>query len=411
MERIIKNIAVLEITSSAVKFAVGYSLDKTPHILYYKKFPLGGFAKEGRIIDSAALGEAIAELNLVNDEDLKIKVNTNNVSLIPPPIGFHVFQNEKSTSLVHETVEEIDITNVTGMISRDEVPHGSRIVDIVPECYILDNGTPYSNPPLGNRGTYLSLRAKIYTLPDSVYSSYVQAANRAGLDIQHTGVATRCATQLILASGGRPEHYFYVDIGSKITNISLIGNSSPYGSLSTNHAGEELSIHIAKTLGISFEEADRLKIKYGYDERITKFSSPIMTRNNEDGTKVVIKQEQLNKAILDYYSQFINYINAAIETLAKNQLRSQNQNDADISRFLKLPIVISGGGSALHGIEKVLSSLTNGGTRTIETFAPTVIGARDPGATNICGLIVAEGEYKGTLEDSYHRVSTLTRGN
>lgn len=411
MERIIKNIAVLEITSSAIKFAVGYSLDKTPHILHYRKFPLSGFVKEGRIIDSASLGEAIGALNLVDDEDLKLKVNTNNVSLILPPIGFHVFQNDKSTSLVHETVEELDITNVTGMISRDEVPHGSRIVDIVPECYILDNGTPYSNPPLGNRGQYLTLRAKIYTLPDDIYSTYVQSANRGGLNIQRTGVATRCATQLILAQGEKPNHYFYVDIGAKITNISLIGNNSPYGSLSTNHAGEELTAYIAKNLGISFEEAESLKVKYGYDERVTKFSMPILSKVNEDGSKVIVRQEQLNKLIEDYYAQFANYINTAIETLARNQLKSQNQSDADISRFTRLPIVISGGSSALHGIEKVLKSLTNNGTRTIETFAPTIIGARDPGATNICGLIVAEGEYKGTLEDSYHRVSTLTRGN
>lgn len=410
MERIIKNIAVLEITSTAIKFAVGYSVDKTPHILHYKRIPLSGYVKDGRVIDPAGLGKAISEVALIDDEDLKLKVNISNVSLILPPVGFHVFQNQKSTSLVHETVEEIDVTNVTGMVRRDEVPAGNRIVDIVPEFYILDNGTPYINPPLGNRGRYLTLSAKIYTLPDDVYSAYVQAVHHAGLEINKTCVATSCATQLMFAEGGTPDRYFYVDMGARITNISLVGNNAPFGSLATSHGGDELTALIAKELGISFEEAEMLKIKFGYDERVTKFSTPIFSKTDEFGVKKTVTKAKLNEIIVNYYNQYINYINTAIETLGRNQLRSQNQPDGDVSKFAKLPIVLSGGSSLLHGLDKVLAALTNNGTRTVQKFASKSIGARCPGATNIIGLIVAEGEYKGKLEDSYHRVSTLTRG-
>ena len=35
----------------------------------------------------------------------------------------------------------------------------------------------------------------------------------------------------------------------------------------------------------------------------------------------------------------------------------------------------------------------------------------DPHDYNILGLIVASGEYRGTLEDNYHGISSLTRGS
>ena len=72
MERTIKNTAVLEICSSSVKFAVGYSEGRIPHVLYYKKFPISGFVKDGQIPSPNALGEALAPYLNIEDEDLKL---------------------------------------------------------------------------------------------------------------------------------------------------------------------------------------------------------------------------------------------------------------------------------------------------------------------------------------------------
>ena len=405
MERTIKNTAVLEICSSSVKFAVGYSEGRIPHVLYYKKFPISGFVKDGQIPSPNALGEALAPYLNIEDEDLKLKVDPTQIDFVMPPLGFQVFQNDKTTNVVRDTVEQLDISNVTLMLKRDEVPAGSYLVDIVPDCFVIDNRKQYSNPPLGERAEYLTLNAKIFSLPETIYGSYLQAAQSAGLRVIHSSVATQCAAMMIGSEGGFPSTYFYLDLGAHLTTVSLVGNNSPYASLFFPLGGDDLSSKIAKAFDIPLEDAEELKKKYGFDERTFPYPSPIY-KKEIDGKKITITQTQLNSVISEFFTSYDAYIKNAINTLVENQAKAQNM--ADKKPFEKLPIVISGGTSLLKGLDKLLGDLN---ARGIHKFIPKTLGARDPGATNILGLIVSGGEYRGTLEDNYHGISSLTRGS
>ena len=405
MERTIKNTAVLEICSSSVKFAVGYSEGRVPHVLYYKKFPLSGFVKDGQIPNPIALGEALAPYLNIEDEELKLKVDPKEINFVVPPIGFQVFQNDKTTNVVRDTVEQLDISNVTLMLKRDGVPNGSYLVDIVPDAFVVDNGKQYSNPPIGERAKYLTLFAKIFTLPEAIYGSYVQAAQSAGLRVIHSSVATQCAAMMVKSEGSLPGTYFYLDLGAHLTTVSLIGNNSPFASLYFPLGGDDLTEKIAKAFEISFEEAENLKKKYGYDERTFAYPSPIYKKDVE-GNKKAFSQTQLNTLIQEFFGSYNAYIKNAINTLIDNQAKAQNM--ADKSPFASLPLVISGGTSLLKGIDKLLGDF---GGRNIHKYMPKTLGARDPGATNILGLIVLGGEYRGTLEDNYHGISSLTRGS
>lgn len=405
MERTIKNTAVLEICSSSVKFAVGYSEGRVPHVLYYKKFPLSGFVKDGQIPNPIALGEAIAPNLNIEDEDLKLKVDPTTINFVVPPIGFQVFQNDKTTNVVRDTIEQLDISNVTLMLKRDEVPNGSYLVDIVPDAFVTDKGKTFGNPPIGERAEYLTLFAKIFTLPEQIYSSYVQAAQSAGLRVLRSSVATQCAAMMVASEGGYPSTYFYLDLGAHLTTVSLIGNNSPYASLFFPLGGDDLTNKIAQAFEIPLEDAEMLKKKFGYDERTFAYPTPIY-KKDIDGVKKTISQNQLNTVITEFFTSYNAYIKNAINTLIDNQAKAQNM--ADKTPFASLPLVVSGGTSLLKGLEKLLDDLDG---RKLHKFSPKTLGARDPGATNILGLIVASGEYRGTLEDNYHGISSLTRGS
>ena len=405
MERTVKNTAVLEICSSSVKFAVGYSEGRVPHVLYYNKFPISGFVKDGQIPNPIALGEALAPYLKIEDEELKLKVDPTEINFVVPPIGFQVFQNDKTTNVVRDTIEQLDISNVTLMLKRDGVPSGSYLVDIVPDAFVIGNGRQYSNPPIGERAEYLTLFAKIFTLPEAIYSSYVQSAQSAGLRVIHSIVATQCAAMMVKSEGNLPGTYFYLDMGAHLTTVSLIGNNSPFASLYFPLGGDDLTEKIAKAFDISFEEAETLKKKFGYDERTFAYPSPIF-KKDVDGNKKTISQTQLNTLISEFFTSYNAYIKNAINTLIENQAKAQGMTDK--TPFASLPLVVSGGTSLLKGLDKVLD---NFGGRNIHKFMPKTLGARDPGATNILGLIVLGGEYRGTLEDNYHGISSLTRGS
>jgi cell division protein FtsA len=398
---ITKITAALEITSDYAKFAVGYSLTGAPVLLYFAKKPIKAFMKDGEMVNAKAITDVLASFLKLDDEALRLKINASEVSIVIPPLGFEVYQNNKTTNVVGEEaiIHTIDIGNVMSLVKKEPVPNGNVIVDIVPDAFVLENGKMYANPPIGEKSDSLTIEAKVHTLPDHILYAYRKAAEDAGFRVDRTCVATYCASQLISCLKNLPASYLYVDMGAHITAVSLVGNSSPFGSLFFLKGGDDLTQDIADAFGIPFEEAEKLKLNCGYDLRETKYQSPLATSVGEDGKSTPYFQKDLNSVIEDFFESYDGFLNNAIQTI----LNKQPANPA----LLTLPILVSGGASKLNGLEALIASVV--GKRPLTRFVPPVLGARDPGATNLLGLIVAEGSYHGTLEDNYHGVSTLSR--
>jgi hypothetical protein len=125
---------------------------------------------------------------------------------------------------------------------------------------------------------------------------------------------------------------------------------------------------------------------------------PLIKSKDDDGKPTVYYQNNLNAVIENFFDTYDSYLNNGITTLLSQKL---------VGDFSKTPLVFGGGGSLLYGLTSLLVSSV--GKRPYYLYAPKVIGARDPGAINLLGLICAEGSYRGTLEDNYHGVSTLSR--
>ncbi len=398
---ITKITAALEITSDYAKFAVGYSLTGAPVLLYYAKKPIKTFMKDGEMGNTKAITDILATFLKLDDESLRLKINASEISIVIPPLGFEVYQNNKTTNVIATDgiIQKIDISNVMSLVKKEPVPNGNVIVDIVPDAFVLENGKMYANPPIGEKSNALTIEAKVHTLPEHILYAYRRAAEEAGFRVNRTCVATYCASQLISCLKTMPTSYLYIDMGAHITAVSLVGNSSPFGSLFFLKGGDDLTQDIADAFSISFDEAEKLKLKYGYDLRETKYQSPIVSNTGENDKPVPYFQKDLNSVIEDYYESYDGFLNNAIQTILNKQPASP--------ALSTLPILVSGGSSKLNGLETLLAPVVN--KRPLTRFVPPVLGARDPGATNLLGLIVAEGSYRGTLEDNYHGVSTLSR--
>ncbi len=393
--------ATLEITSDYAKLAVGYVLSGQPVLLYMAKRPLPNCMNKGDIIDSKAVSDIIKDFLKTEDEAAGLKLNVQTVSLILPPIGFTVYQSVKTTNVIASNgmIDKIDISNVMSLVRKDPLPQGSSIVDIVPDCFILNTQKVYANPPLGEKSDSLTVQAKIHTLPEKKLYDYRSTVEAAGFRIKRCCVATYCASQLFASDKTVPESYIYVDMGAKLTTLSLIGRTSPITSLFLYVGGDNLTDDIAEGLNLSFEEATRVKEKYGFDERKTSFMTPICKSQNDDGSTSLHYQKELNNIIKGFYEKFDTLLANALSTLVSKQPFKEP--------LMSLPLILGGGASSLNGLEKLLPESAKG--RTLRRYVPHVLGARDPSAINLLGLIAADGSYKGTLEDDYHGVSTLSR--
>ena len=136
-----KIITTLEISSTSVKCVCGYVLDGRPIILNAEIAPLDdGVMKGGMINDYASVTKTVSQIINVTTEKLKMPIT--DIVLVVPSIGFEVYRNSQTTSVVSPIgqINKIDIDNVKSQVSKAKVNEGSIIVDILPEKYIFDEG-------------------------------------------------------------------------------------------------------------------------------------------------------------------------------------------------------------------------------------------------------------------------------
>lgn len=375
----------LEITSSSIKFAVGYVSKGVPHLLYYKKTPINGLISAGRIVNREKLIDALKELHSIEDESINLHIEPNSTSLVIPSLGFKVFQCDKASKVIGEgdKVSPVDVGNVMMLVKKQTVEQGNVIVDVVPYRYVA-NSKVYKEPPLGVKSDALTVRAKVYTLPSELLDSYKKIVEDAGFRCLRTGISCFCAPQIIATDTDYPASYVLLDLGGDLSTVSFIGEKEPYLSRFIKNGGNNLSEKIANDLNIPYEVANSLKEKYGYNIVSHKFETPLYQETNALGQKVKIMQKDLNAVIECFFKEFSNYLKIALKEI----------NASEGGSYASYPILLTGGASKLKGIEKLLAPIF--GTRKITAYRPKVIGARDPEATNVLGMIVAESVRKKT---------------
>lgn len=391
-------IGCLEIGSDALRVVLGYELGGEPVVVYAHEAAHPGLVKEDQI-NLNELSAALAGFHNITDPARKITVSLTNVNLVLPSAGFKVYVNEKSTAIVNPEmgVEKIDVTNVISLVTQQLLPPGLSLVDVIPDQFILADGSVYGNPPLGKKTTSLEVKAKVHCLPTEIKDVYNKAVSLAGYRVNKQAVSAYCAAKLIASYKDMPRTYILLDIGSRVTTLSFIGEGSPYSSLYFYQGGANLSEKIASAFGLDFAAAEELKVKYGYDPRLISYNPDLATGQKEDGTVTHVKQADLNQVIEEYFQGYAATLSNCLATLMK---------DYGGAEYAHLPLLLVGGGSKLAGLELFLSKILPG--RELFPVIPRSIGARDPKYANLLGLLLG-CKYSGSLADNQRGVAPLSR--
>ncbi|MBQ7243623.1 MAG: hypothetical protein IJS52_05405 [Bacilli bacterium] len=390
--------ACFEISSDAIKVLVGYELGGAPVVLLRVKKELPGLIKEGQITDPNGLIRALAMLHTLEDEVAKLRISISEISFILPPIGLTVFVSDKTTNVVapNNEIAKIDISNVVSLVKKETIPGGNSIIDIIPDEFILDDGSRYANPPLGVHSTSLTIHAKIHCLPENVATTYNRLVSQAGFRVKKASVSTYCIAELFKTYPDLPRSYILVDFGARLTTASLIGEGTAYSSASFFSGGDDLTEEIAQAFDCTFAVAEKIKREFGYREQAHSYDPPLPL-GEERESQEQFYQKNLNDVIANHFANYCPFLQNAITSLLS---RYQGKFDA-------LPVVFTGGASRLHGIQSFMETALPG--RKTYYPLPRSIGARDPGYTALLGLLLSSAKYVGSLEDNYHGMGTVSR--
>jgi len=394
-----KPTAALEISSAEIKLVVGYELDGQPIVLYAMRKPIEGFVERGQIIDVTGLSALIKGLTEIKDPTAKLKLSISEVTLIVPPLGLEVYQNDKTTNVVSPSglVERIDISNVVSLVRKEVVPHGGEIVDIIPDAFQLDGGRAFVNPPIGEKSNSLSIIAKAHALPKGIIDDYRRAITQAGIRIKRTLIAPHAASFLFGCYSELPTSYIYVDMGAEVTTVNLIGNKTLFASLYFEKGGSDLTKLIMQSFNLPFDESEKIKRRFGIDRRSLSFHPVIAKSVDLSGGETSFTTEDLSKIIESFVDDYLSSLKNSIATLMAGYDK----------KYWRIPLIVSGGFSRLNGIAEILAASFPDNVITIAL--PKSIGARHQTYVNALGAVLANDKYHGFLDEERPVVTTLTR--
>ncbi|MCR5078837.1 MAG: rod shape-determining protein, partial [Bacilli bacterium] len=373
--------ACMEITNTAIKLLLGYELGGKPVVVFTHYEPLEpGIIQHYGISKPDALSEALKAMQTLKIEDEKIEIKLSNVNLIVPSLGLKVYQSEKSFTVVSpdEKVGDADITNLISLLQKENVPSGYTISNIIPIAFQLDDGRRFATPPLGFVSKSVMVKAMIHTLPEPLRGQYAIAVNAVGYRVLKSNVSVYCAAKYYSTMPNVPKSYLLLDIGAGSTDLALIGDTEPYAATCFAKGGDDLTTLIAERFGISFEDAENLKVNYGYHEVNMRYKPILIKGIDENGNPKNYYQNDLNAVIKEFFGVYLTEISAGLSTFLDRYAGKD---------FVKtLPLIVAGGGAKLVGLLDFLKGAFEG--REVLVVTPDTIGARDPSMVNLLGMLM-----------------------
>ncbi len=397
------NTAVIEISDTSVKFAVGYCINEKPVVVYTKveKLPEGAVIN-GRIINDALVKETVSKFLNIDDESVRRKVN-DITTIVIPPLGFKNYITDKSTlgSDQNGIICPQDLLNIIHQAHKLRIPDGSALVGVIPSKFVVDDKPVTKEYLYGYKGKELKARLYLHTVLEDVLNEQKITVQQAGFRTDTACVSSYCATSLIGEEPDCPPYYFYADFGARLTTVTVVDDKkSPYvSSTFASNGGDDLTTYIANRLLLDQKEAEMLKMKYGYCVKPYAFQLPIWEGCNLNGEKVKISQNDLNAVIKDFFAELNQFMSNAIRTICETSKAIKQR---------EFPLYCGGGATKLRGFKELISPLRNM-VGDIKLYVPKVPGARDPSMINLLGLIAINGDSKEHTDGSFRGMSTLVR--
>ena len=327
------------IDSSAVKLVVGYEYEKEVIVLFSGKKDLAqNVILNDKVNDSDAICMAIKDLLLEAENSLKMDITS--VTLVLPANGLEVFENVASTSVVSTStkIADVDIRNVINMLLRDNYSEDNEVVDIIPITYTLDKERVFSNPPLGEESTTLTLKAFVHTVPRYIKNVYMSLIEKVGLKVNNLVVAPYGIGQLFLTYKEVPNKYFLVNLGANNTSVVSMSNGKPYRVCFANYGSDNITKVLANRLGISYEKAEELKRTYGLEKTTHTYLPNVVKSELSEDIKFTAKEIAV-------------IISDELERLMKDIIRALKTMSSESPELEQWPVVFVGGGRNIIGFK------------------------------------------------------------
>ena len=241
-------------------------------------------------------------------------------------------------------VRDHDIKRVIDAAKAVAIPLDREVIHVIPQEFIID-GQDGILEPLGMHGVRLEAHVHMVTAAVTSAQNIVKCANQAGLNVCDIVLEPLASAQAVLGADERDLGVCMVDIGGGTTDIAVFAEGSIKTTAVLALGGYHLSNDIAVGLRTPFDEAERIKKKFGVASARYLASDDVLTVPSVGGRR----PREISRKIL------CEIIEPRVEEILC--LVRQEIAKSGLDREIPSGVVLTGGAASLNGIEELAEEI------------------------------------------------------
>lgn len=332
-------IAGLDLGTTKVCAVIAEESEEGLKILGFGVAPSEGL-KRGLVANIAKTAEAINQamdvaMNRAGDRK-EIVIKEVNVGVAGEHITSLRHRNYVTISNPDKEVTEKDLHRLKEDVKTIRIPTDSQILHIIPEEFFIDQQGGIDSP-IGMTGTKLEAVNHVVMASIPAMVNIKKSVERAGYTVKNYILQPLASSLSVLEENEQDLGTVLIDIGGGTTDVAIFRDKSIKHTRVIGVAGNQVTNDIRESLGIVTEEAERLKVEYGYatEESIIKDEDIYIKRVGVGGNI---------KVPISLLTQVISVRMRELFSLIDKELKNSGYKNK-----IKADVVLTGGGSLLQG--------------------------------------------------------------
>ncbi len=292
-----------------------------------------------KTIESIKAALADAELNS------GVKITSASVGIA----GHHI-RCIQSSSIIginnpDRVITEEDMQRLIDQAKQIRMSSDSRIIDVIPQEYIIDGKDGIYENPVGMFGVRLEAKVNIISGLVSSIDDLTKCVMSCDIDLDDIVLEPIASSYSVLDETEKKVGVAMLDIGGGTTDIAVFKKGILKYTAGIGIAGSLVTNDIVEALGISDREAERIKREYGYASISEILSDDEIVVESIKG-KI---PKKTRKSIL------ARIIQARMQDIF--ELSAIEIKNSQIMNELHAGVVITGGGSLIKGTKELAEDI------------------------------------------------------
>ncbi len=291
--------------------------------------------RKGVVVDIDATVESIKHAV----EEAELMADCEITSVYAGIAGGHIrgFNSHGIVAVKDREVSESDVRRVIDAAKAVAIPMDREVIHVIPQEFIIDDQDGIREP-LGMSGVRLEAKIHIVTAAVTSAQNIVKCANKAGLNVIDIVLEPLASAEAVVAADERELGVCLIDIGGGTTDVAVFGDGSIKHTSVLALGGYHISNDIAVGLRTPFDEAERVKKKFGVASARLLPSDDVISVPSVGGRR---PREVSRKILCEIIEPRVD----EILSLARQEL-----GKAGLDERIPSGVVLTGGCSALEGI-------------------------------------------------------------